>query len=55
VMDAGWTRLGLCAAEDCQDVFVDTSRNSSRRFCSETCASRAGVAAYRSRQRGASR
>lgn len=55
VMDAGWSRLGLCAAEDCQDAFVDTSRNSSRRFCSETCASRAGVAAYRSRQRGDSR
>lgn len=51
VMDAGWTRLGLCGAEDCQDVFVDTSRNTSRRFCSETCASRAGVAAYRTRQR----
>lgn len=52
VMDAGWSRLGICGAEDCQDVFVDTSRNNSRRFCSETCASRAGVAAYRARRRG---
>jgi len=49
----GWARLGLCAAEDCQDVFVDTSRNNSRRYCSETCASRASVAAYRARQREA--
>lgn len=51
VMDAGWSRLGICHAEDCQDVFVDSSRNNSRRFCSETCASRAGVAAYRARRR----
>lgn len=49
----GWTRLGICGATDCQDVFVDTSRNSSRRYCSDTCASRASVAAYRARQRGA--
>lgn len=47
----GWARLGICCAQDCQDVFVDTSRNNSRRFCSETCASRASVAAYRARQR----
>jgi len=48
----GWARLGICGAEDCQGVFIDTSRNNSRRFCSETCASRASVAAYRARQRG---
>ena len=47
----GWARLGTCGAEDCQDVFVDTSRNNSRRFCSDTCASRASVAAFRARQR----
>lgn len=50
----GWARLGRCGAQDCQDVFVDTSRNNSRRFCSETCASRASVAAYRARQRAGS-
>lgn len=49
----GWARLGICGADDCQSVFVDTSRNNSRRFCSETCASRASVAAYRARQREA--
>ena len=47
----GWDRLGICDAQDCQDVFVDTSRNNSRRFCSDTCASRASVAAFRARQR----
>jgi predicted RNA-binding Zn ribbon-like protein len=47
----GAERLGLCAADDCADVFVDTSRNRSRRYCSETCASRTTVSAYRARQR----
>jgi predicted RNA-binding Zn ribbon-like protein len=51
----GRERLGLCAADDCADVFVDTSRNCSRRYCSETCASRTTVSAYRARQRRAAR
>lgn len=44
-------RLGVCAAERCHDVFVDTSPNRSRRYCSDRCSSRANVAAYRARQR----
>ena len=44
-------RLRTCAAEDCQDVYVDLSKNSSRRFCSTTCGNRQNVAAYRARQR----
>ncbi len=47
----GWKRLGICSASDCQDVYVDTSRNQTRRFCSGTCSSRSSVAAYRARQR----
>lgn len=47
----GWKRLGICGAADCQDVFIDTSRNQTRRFCSGTCSSRSSVAAYRARQR----
>ncbi|CAN5192424.1 CGNR zinc finger domain-containing protein [soil metagenome] len=47
----GWQRLGICAATDCQGVYVDTSRNNSLRYCSDTCASRATVAAYRARRR----
>lgn len=46
----GWARLGICSAVDCQDVFVDTSRNQTRRFCSGTCSSRSSVAAYRARK-----
>jgi len=47
----GWKRLGICGAVDCQDVFIDTSRNQTRRFCSGTCSSRSSVAAFRARQR----
>jgi len=42
-------RLRACAADDCDDVHVDLSKNRSRRFCSVTCANRVNVAAYRQR------
>jgi predicted RNA-binding Zn ribbon-like protein len=51
VVDYGPTRLGVCSADRCDRVFVDTSPNSSRRYCSERCSSRANVAAYRARRR----
>ena len=51
VVQHGWQRLGVCSAESCGNVYVDTSRNASRRYCSNTCASRSTVAAYRARQR----
>jgi predicted RNA-binding Zn ribbon-like protein len=51
VVQHGWRRLGVCSAENCGNVYVDTSRNASRRYCSNTCASRSTVAAYRARKR----
>ena len=51
VAQHGWQRIGICSAEGCDDVYVDTSRNASRRYCSNTCASRSTVAAYRARQK----
>ncbi len=51
VCDLGPHRLGVCAAQPCTDVFVDTSPNQSRRYCSERCSSRANVAAFRARQK----
>ncbi len=45
-------RLRSCAADDCQDVHVDLSKNRSRRFCSTGCANRTNVAAYRARKAG---
>jgi len=53
VCDLGATRLGVCDAAPCAQVFVDTSPNRSRRYCSDRCSSRANVAAYRARQRAA--
>jgi predicted RNA-binding Zn ribbon-like protein len=43
-------RLRVCEAEDCADVLVDLSRNSSKRYCSTTCANRVNMAAFRSRR-----
>ena len=51
VCDLGPTRLGVCAATPCTNVYVDTSPNQSRRYCSDRCSSRANVAAYRARQK----
>jgi hypothetical protein len=45
-------RLRVCAAEDCDDVVIDLSKNRSRRYCDGTCANKAHVAAYRARQQG---
>lgn len=46
-------RLRICAAEDCEDVLVDLSKNKSRRYCADgNCGNRAHVAAYRARKRG---
>jgi predicted RNA-binding Zn ribbon-like protein len=52
VCDLGPGRLGVCSAAPCTRVYVDTSPNRSRRYCSDRCSSRANVAAYRARQRG---
>lgn len=43
-------RLRVCDADHCDHVLVDLSRNSSKRYCSTTCANRVNVAAYRSRR-----
>ena len=47
----GADRLGLCQAPPCRNAFLDTSTNRSRRYCSDRCATRANVAAYRARKR----
>jgi predicted RNA-binding Zn ribbon-like protein len=49
----GWERFGICDALPCRCVFVDRSRNRSRRYCSQLCADRVAAAAYRRRQTAA--
>jgi len=51
VCELGADRFGVCAADRCTNVFVDTSPNRSRRYCSERCSSRANVAAFRARRK----
>jgi predicted RNA-binding Zn ribbon-like protein len=46
-------RIGVCADEQCADVYVDQSPGGHRRFCSLTCQSRTRTAAFRQRQRAA--
>jgi predicted RNA-binding Zn ribbon-like protein len=46
-------RLHTCVGRRCQEVFVDLSRNRSRRYCSPAiCGNRAHAAARRNRARG---
>lgn len=49
--DLGVNRLGICQAVPCRNAYLDTSTNRSRRYCSDRCATRANVAAYRARKR----
>lgn len=50
IVEHGVDRFGVCGAANCNDVYIDTSRNRSRRHCSNTCSTREAVAAYRKRQ-----
>jgi predicted RNA-binding Zn ribbon-like protein len=46
-------RLGVCTATHCDRVYVDTSRNGSKRFCSTACQNRVKAAAFRERHASA--
>lgn len=47
-----WPRLKACRGEDCRWVFVDSSRNTSRRWCDMAgCGNRSKSAAFRVRHR----
>lgn len=50
IIENGVERFGVCGANNCDDVYIDTSRNRSRLHCSTTCSTREAVAAYRARQ-----
>ena len=51
VCDGNGGRLGLCASTTCRRAFIDRSKNGSKTYCSDTCAHRESVAAFRTRQR----
>ena len=43
-------RPGICDSQGCDRVYVDISRNFSKRFCSLACQNRTKAAAYRTRR-----
>ncbi len=45
----GMHRLGRCAADPCNLVIADVTRNGRQRYCSVRCANRAAVRRHRSR------
>lgn len=49
----GNQRLGTCERPGCGRVFVDVSKNASRRFCSLACQNRVKAASFRARQAAA--
>jgi predicted RNA-binding Zn ribbon-like protein len=51
ITEIGIERFGVCQAAGCQGVFIDTSTNRARRYCSDRCTSRANVTAFRARKR----
>ncbi|OXM87047.1 CGNR zinc finger domain-containing protein [Paenibacillus rigui] len=51
LIEFGTERFGICASTSCQKVFIDTSKNKSKLYCSEACAHRESVAAFRKRKR----
>ncbi len=48
----GFGSAGVCAAGDCERVFVNPAERRPRRFCTPTCATRTRVAAHRARRAG---
>jgi len=42
-------RLGVCTADRCDRVYLDTSKNGTRRFCSTACQNRVKAASFRAR------
>jgi predicted RNA-binding Zn ribbon-like protein len=54
IAEHGTGRLGICAASDCEDAYFDTTKNSAKRYCSNSCARLESVRAFRARKRRAS-
>lgn len=48
-------RIGMCSAPNCDRVYVDVSRNGTKRYCSTACQNRVKAATFRARQAEAAR
>ncbi len=47
--ERGIDRLARCAADDCRQVFADTTRNGRKAYCSPRCNNRSAVRRHRAR------
>jgi predicted RNA-binding Zn ribbon-like protein len=50
VSTVGPERIRTCNAPPCREIFVDTSRNGRRRYCSRRCANRVNATRHRHRR-----
>jgi predicted RNA-binding Zn ribbon-like protein len=50
VSTVGPERIRACNAAPCREIFVDTSRNGRRRYCSRRCANRLNATQHRHRR-----
>lgn len=48
--ERGRCAWGICAASDCERVFIDEGRRQPQQYCSTTCSTRTRVSAHRQRQ-----
>jgi len=53
IADAGFGRLGTCAADPCRCAFIDRTRGRTRRYCCAMCNDRMAARLYRERKRPA--
>ncbi|WP_370614042.1 CGNR zinc finger domain-containing protein [Mumia qirimensis] len=51
LVERGADAIGTCEGAACVDVWIDRPRGRPRRYCSDTCAGRARVTAFRRRRR----
>jgi predicted RNA-binding Zn ribbon-like protein len=49
--ELGLDRFGICQATPCQGVFIDTTPDRTKQYCSKRCADRASLAASDARDR----
>ena len=48
-----WSRLKICALDECSFAYYDRSKNRSRAYCESGCSNKVKTRAYRARQRAA--
>lgn len=53
VASGDWSRLKICAFDECEWAYYDHSKNRSRAYCEYTCGNKLKTRAYRARQRAA--